>query len=350
MAGEEYFDSYDDLEVHRLMLSDAPRTEAYRDAIMKNKHFFQDKVVMDVGAGSGILSLFCFQAGAKKVYAIEASPLASLLKQIVTVNGADKVIEVIHKKVEEVEICEKVDVIISEWMGFYLLHESMLDSVLTARDKHLKEDGIMMPSHATIYAAPCSLKSLKRKTVDYWSNVYGFNMKPMAREALKRTKPEVTVIGPGETLSKATTIIELDLKYTESSELNTITSRTFVSTSKIDAFQGLALWFTTDFFNYEDNNWTNVSLDTSPESPQTHWMQTIVPIFGEDPEEILEEGEIIGWELKLHRPDPTTRQYSIMVEVLDPGQAEHPVPCDCQMAKCALIAALMEKEDAEMLE
>ena len=45
-------------------------------------------------------------------------------------------------------------------MGFYLLHESMLDSVIFARDKYLKKDpcGIMLPSHATLYAAPCSLE------------------------------------------------------------------------------------------------------------------------------------------------------------------------------------------------
>ena len=102
--------------------------------------------------------------------------------------------QVIHKKVEEVHLEEKVDVIISEWMGFYLLHESMLDSVLVARDKFLKEDGIMMPSHATIYASPCSLKKLRETTVDFWQNVFGFNMNPLAKEALKRTKPEITTI------------------------------------------------------------------------------------------------------------------------------------------------------------
>lgn len=50
--------------------------------------------------------------------------------------------EVIHGKVEDIELPEKVDVIISEWMGFYLLHEAMLDSVLYARDKFLKPGGI----------------------------------------------------------------------------------------------------------------------------------------------------------------------------------------------------------------
>ena len=56
---------------------------------------------------------------------------------------------------------EDVDIIVSEWMGFYLLHESMLDSVIFARDKYLKKNpcGIMLPSHATIYTAPCSMET-----------------------------------------------------------------------------------------------------------------------------------------------------------------------------------------------
>lgn len=44
--------------------------------------------------------------------------------------------------IERIELPEKVDIIISEWMGFYLLHESMLDSVLFARDKWLNKGGI----------------------------------------------------------------------------------------------------------------------------------------------------------------------------------------------------------------
>ena len=63
-----YFASYEDLSVHELMLKDRPRTEAYRDFILKNKALFKGKVVVDVGAGTGILSMFAAQAGAKKVF------------------------------------------------------------------------------------------------------------------------------------------------------------------------------------------------------------------------------------------------------------------------------------------
>ena len=78
-----------------------------------------------------------------------------------------KLCQVLHGKAEEVELpeCAQVDIIVSEWMGFYLLHESMLDSVIAARDKHLKADGVMLPSKATLYAAACRLPQLHAQQV-----------------------------------------------------------------------------------------------------------------------------------------------------------------------------------------
>jgi hypothetical protein len=69
------------------------------------------------------------------VYAVEASAMASATRDIVAANGLEGVVRVLQGRVEEVDIPEKVDCIISEWMGFYLFNESMLDSVLFARDK-----------------------------------------------------------------------------------------------------------------------------------------------------------------------------------------------------------------------
>lgn len=77
------------------MLQDYVRTQLYRDAIIENPSNYKDKVVLDVGCGSGILSLFAAQAGAKKVYAIEASNMAENAKILVKANGFASVIEVI---------------------------------------------------------------------------------------------------------------------------------------------------------------------------------------------------------------------------------------------------------------
>lgn len=124
---DEYFKSYQDLEIHELMLKDKARNEAYRKAIFDNIALFEGKTVMDVGSGTGILSILVAQAGAKMVYAIEASNLAELSNEIIKENGFEQVIQVHQTRVEDFKVPsgapQQVDIIISEWMGFYLLHE-----------------------------------------------------------------------------------------------------------------------------------------------------------------------------------------------------------------------------------
>ncbi|MES1920870.1 Protein arginine N-methyltransferase 1 [Bonamia ostreae] len=133
-----YFDSYSHFGIHEEMLKDSVRTESYQKALIQNKDTIKDKIVLDIGCGTGILSLFAARAGAKHVYAIEMADIAKFAKRIVKENNYDDKITIIQGKVEEVALpVQKVDIIISEWMGYFLLFESMLDSVLFARDKWL---------------------------------------------------------------------------------------------------------------------------------------------------------------------------------------------------------------------
>lgn len=80
-------------------------------------------------------------------------------KEIVAANGLSNTITLLQGKMEEVEMPlkhmagGKVDIIISEWMGYFLLYESMLDTVLYARDKYLTPGGKIFPDKATIYMA-----------------------------------------------------------------------------------------------------------------------------------------------------------------------------------------------------
>lgn len=86
------------------MLEDDIRTGIYRKAILDNKELFQGKIVMDVGAGTSILSIFAAQAGAKKVYAVEASNMADHAKALIAHNDLANIIEVICAKVEDIPI------------------------------------------------------------------------------------------------------------------------------------------------------------------------------------------------------------------------------------------------------
>jgi len=369
---KDYFQSYDDFEVHRLMLEDRPRTLAYKNAIEANDAV-KNKIVLDVGAGTGILSLFCMRAGAKRVYAVEASDMAITLSKVVDMNDKDKIIKVIHGRIEEVELPEKVDVIISEWMGFYLLHESMLDAVIFARDKFLKKNecSAMLPSHATIYSAPCSLENYLNEKVNFWNNVYGFNMSAFGNDIIHRElntkqKPEVLVLKSDQILADPQIYAELDLLTVSTQDLNSFQNRHFVSVNKNGKCHGIALWFDCQFKQSIQNNSNDstVTLSTSPWSEPTHWKQTVIittPLIpdpfstSEDYEDpcIVEEDEVIGWELKLERAIPdenskvldSSRNYAISIATLDPVSEDHPSGCKCMLAKCALMQALLKDDD-----
>ncbi|KAF6138194.1 hypothetical protein GIB67_011034 [Kingdonia uniflora] len=138
--------------IHEEMLKDSVRTKTYQNVIYQNTFLFKNKVVLDVGAGTGILSLFCAKAGAKHVYAVECSQMADMAKEIVEANKLSNVVTVLKGKIEEIVLpVTHVDIIISEWMGYFLLFENMLDTVLYARDKWLINDGIVLPDRASLY-------------------------------------------------------------------------------------------------------------------------------------------------------------------------------------------------------
>jgi protein arginine N-methyltransferase 1 len=118
------------------MLKDEVRTVSYRNSIYQNQHLFKDKVVLDVGCGTGILCMFAAKAGAKMVIGVDMSNIIDQAKIIVKDNKLDDKIILLKGKMEDVVLpVEKVDIIISEWMGYCLLYETMLNTVLYARDR-----------------------------------------------------------------------------------------------------------------------------------------------------------------------------------------------------------------------
>ena len=102
-------------------------------------------------------------------------------------------ITLIKGKVEEVELpVEKVDIIISEWMGYCLLYESMLDTVIYARDKWLKPGGLLFPDKATMFITAIEDREYKEEKINWWDNVYGFDMSAIRNVALN--EPLVDVV------------------------------------------------------------------------------------------------------------------------------------------------------------
>ena len=175
-ASDQYLEEYGTLYDHLGMLSDHERMRAYHDAIRLNPSHFKDKVVLDVGTGTGVLAIWAAQAGARRVFAVEGTSVALHAETMAKAHGFGGVIEVLRGRMEDVQLPEPVDVIVSEWMGYFLLRESMIQvsraqspsprpspgrspssspnqSVIFARDRWLKPGGVMYPSSARLLLA-----------------------------------------------------------------------------------------------------------------------------------------------------------------------------------------------------
>lgn len=121
--------------------------------------------MLDVSAGSGILSFFAVRAGAKQVYAIEACNMAKLARDLVAANHVSDKIDVIPEDLEEVVLPQMVDIIIWEPMGYMIFNKQMRKIYLHAR-KWLKPDGKMFPAEGNIYIAPFTDEALYKEQLD----------------------------------------------------------------------------------------------------------------------------------------------------------------------------------------
>jgi protein arginine N-methyltransferase 1 len=301
------------------MLGDDVRMQAYYDSIFLNASAFQNKIVLDVGTGTGILAIWAAQAGAAKVYAVEATDMAKKAQILVNANKVSHQVIVIQGKIEDIEIPEKVDIIISEWMGLFLLRESMLDSVLFARDKWLKPGGALYPSHARMFIAALhrdedannKFEDYKRSMQD-WDrfvpkimNRFGVDMSCLTGDFDNEHSDYYLCssvwceLKPNDLLSNSAQILSIDCntcslneyKSVQNSFALPILSKSYPPKpgkrgsrgsphgpsspeQKPTKLTGFAGWFEVDFLGSKENAApAKVTLSTAPNVGYTHWGQ-----------------------------------------------------------------------------
>ncbi|MEZ4953671.1 MAG: tetratricopeptide repeat protein [Saprospiraceae bacterium] len=139
---------------HFVMLADDLRNDAYQQAI--ERVVTKDSTVLDIGTGSGLLSLMAARAGAKKIVACEMhNRLAETAKEIIAANGYSKKITVINKKSTALEIGtdlpQKADILVSEILDAGVIGEGVLPTVRHALQNLLADDAIIIPAKVKIF-------------------------------------------------------------------------------------------------------------------------------------------------------------------------------------------------------
>jgi len=316
---EIYLESYADLEIHEQMLKDEPRMEAYRRAIEACAPAWRqsgDTEVIDVGSGTGLLAVCSARAGAKRVHAIEASRLAHYCRQIVEANSLASAVHVHECKAEDFSLDHghQVDVIVSEWMGYFLLFENMLPSVLSVRDRYLKPGGQMLPSKCRLMLAPLEDREWRDSKIEFWKDVAGIDMSSLvplaAATACKQPKHKnVPVDG---LLASATDILEMDLHSVQQSDLRSFTADVSFELPAGRRLDGFASWFECEF---GEAGWL---LSTSPSAPSTHWRQTA--FYLRKPMEVGGSGLTIQGSVNVEILEDFTRGYRVTFDFTAPGR------------------------------
>ena len=171
------------------MICDRVRTEAFRRAI--DSVVRPGDIVLDVGAGSGILSVFAARAGAARVYAVEQTSVAVLAQELAAANGVAEIVQVIQGDVMDIELPERVDVIVSEWLGGFGIDEGMLVPVIAARDRWLKPGGVMIPRSVTAWTALVHDRYLGRR----WSSCGTTRTASTLDDLVEKTVNEISYSG-----------------------------------------------------------------------------------------------------------------------------------------------------------
>ncbi|XP_069693305.1 histone-arginine methyltransferase CARMER isoform X1 [Periplaneta americana] len=270
----QYFQFYGYLSQQQNMMQDYIRTSTYQRAILANLADFKDKVVLDVGAGSGILSFFAIQAGARKVYAVEASTMAQHAETLVNANNLKGKIIVIAGKIEEITLPESVDVIISEPMGYMLYNERMLETYLHAK-KWLLPSGRMFPTRGDLHIAPFTDDSLYMEQfnkANFWYQqcFHGVDLSSLRQAAMKEyfRQPIVDTFDMRVCMSKSVRHV-VDFQDADETDLHRIEVPLEFHLLESGTVHGLAFWFDVAFVGSVQTIW----LSTAPTEPLTHWYQ-----------------------------------------------------------------------------
>jgi len=218
------------------MVADRVRVDAYARAIAQVVR--PGDVVVDVGAGTGILSLLACRAGAARVHAIESNPSLDVAREIARANGMADRIEFHHALSTAVTLSVPADVMVSDLRGVLPLHGRHIHTLVDARRRLLRPGGRLVPARDVIKVVPVTAPDLHARMVEPWLVDYGFDLRAGLRHvagAFRRHR-----VPPDQWLSEPAEWVTLDYDVVERVDFEA--NLTF-RVARAGKFHGYCLWF-----------------------------------------------------------------------------------------------------------
>jgi len=169
---------------HARMLDDHRRTNDYLTAIAEAVR--PDDVVLDIGTGSGVLAVAAARAGARRVFAVEASDIAGVAERVFEVNGVADRVTLVPGWSRHVALEERADLLVAEIIGSEPLEEEILETTLDARRRLLKPGARLIPSRLTLFIRPLIIPEAEARqraigagAIERWRARYGIDFQPL---------------------------------------------------------------------------------------------------------------------------------------------------------------------------
>lgn len=164
------------VDEHRQYLADAARVGSFEQAIREVVR--TGDVVLDLGAGTGILGLMACRAGAKRVYSVEVTSIIGLAREICKANGFADRVAFIKEFSLDTRLPEKVDVIVTDAAGRFGFEAGLLEYLTAARNRFLKPAGRTIPTGVQLVVAPVECPE-QFANIEFWTQpVAGFDFRP----------------------------------------------------------------------------------------------------------------------------------------------------------------------------
>jgi SAM-dependent methyltransferase len=273
------------LNAYGAMISDRVRMDAYEEAL--RRVVSPSSLVLDIGAGPGIMTLLAAKLGARKVIAVDPNPLVRIGARLAAENSvADRVVFV-QGRSQQIELNEKADVIVADLRGMLPNNPLNIDAIVDARQRLLKPDGVLIPQTDRLHVAPVQAEAAYEKLLSPWREAgLGLQMRGGAESVLNHGIQSLETVD--QALGRAEVLATINYRTTESPDFS---ARLHSEIECAGVLHGFSIWFEAELL-------PGITFSTAPDGEETIYGRAFLPL--PKPEEV-DAGDTLRVEIRAKR-------------------------------------------------